>query len=319
MSEKIKKNQSVWNKIAIIAVAVVLIAYTLSVVIVLLWGFMTSLKSVLEFSFVRNVAELPTWKYSKDEILFGNYSLVLSKLNFPTYVSYYSGGELIIHQKTVGFWGMLGNTLLYSGVGALLTTIFPAVVAYMCAKYRYKSSKTIYWFVVITMAIPVIGVYPAELSLLRNLGLFDTFLGFALQKSYFMNMYFLVFFAFFESMSDAYMEAAEIDGASDFRVMVQIMMPLAGKILGSVLLLQFVTFWNDYQTARLYMPTHPTIAYGVWALGQGEQGIHTGDTRLSYVPARVTGCMLLAIPISIIYVAFRDKLMGNLSMGGVKG
>ncbi len=319
MSEKIKNSQSVWNKIAIVSIAVVLILYTLSIAVVLLWGLITSLKSALEFSFVRNVVELPTWKYSKNEILLGNYSLVLSKLTFPTYVSYYSQGKLVIHQKTVTFWGMLGNTLLYAGTGAILTTVFPAVVAYMCAKYRFKFSNIVYWFVVITMAIPVIGVYPSELSLLRDLGLYDTYLGFALQKSYFMNMYFLVFFAFFQSMSDAYMEAAEIDGASDFRVMIQIMMPLAGKILGSVLLLQFVTFWNDYQTARLYMPTHPTIAYGVWALGAGADGIHTGDSRLSYVPARVTGCMLLAIPISVLYATFRDKLMGNLSMGGVKG
>ncbi len=319
MSEKKMKSQSIWGKLVIGAVAVLLIAYTLSVVGILVWGLMTSLKSDFEFTFLGRVIELPSWEYSKDEMLFGNYSLVLSKLTFPTYVSYYSGGELIIHERTVNFLGMLGNTLLYAGSGALLTTIFPAIVAYMCAKYRYKWSKVLYWFVVITMAIPVVGVYPSELSLLRDLGIFDTFIGFALQKSYFMNMYFLVFFAFFESMSDAYMEAAEIDGASDFRVMVQIMLPLAGKIISSVLLLQFVHFWNDYNTARLYMPTHPTIAYGVWALGQGEQGIHTGDPRLAYEPARVTGAMLLAIPISIIYAAFRDKLMGNLSMGGVKG
>ncbi len=319
MAEKTKKRKSTWEKVAVIAVAIVLTAYTLSIAIVLFWGLMTSFKSYLEFSFLKKVVEFPTWKVSKNEILFGNYALVFDKLTFPTYVSYYSSGNLVTHQKTVGLGGMLVNTLLYAGTGAILTTIVPAVVAYMCSKFKFKFSKGIYWFVVIAMAIPVIGVYPAELSLLRNLGLFDTYLGFALQKSYFINMYFLVFFAFFEGMSDAYMEAAEIDGASDFRVMVQIMMPLAGKIISSVLLLQFVTFWNDYQTARLYMPTHPTLAFGVWALGSGMEGIHTGSPALSYVPARVTGCMILAIPISIIYAIFRDKLMGNLSMGGVKG
>ena len=163
------------------------------------------------------------------------------------------------------------------------------------------------------MTIPTVGIYPSEITLLRNLGLYDTMIGIYIQKFSCYGMYFFVFHAFFESIPDTYSEAAEIDGASQFTIMVRIMMPLAVKMIGTVMLIQFIHLWNDYQTAYLYLPSYPTLAYGVWYVN------FQGGGELGRTPVRVASCMTLAIPVLIIFSFFKDKIMGNVSMGGIKG
>lgn len=322
--DKVKKSRykmSVGGKIVVGVICAILVAYTFSVLFMLLWGLNTSLKNYMEIDIMHNYMGLPSLEYSKKELLFSNYSSVFKYLKFqPSVATFYSNGVLVKHKYSASFLGLLVNTLIFAGGGAILTTIIPAIVSYMTAKYKYKFSRIIYWFVVITMTIPVIGAYPSEIAFLRNSGLYDTYGGYLLQKSHFLGMYFLIFYAYFEGLSDSYMEAAEIDGASHFRVMWQVMMPLALKTISSVLLLQFVTFWNDYQTANLYMPSHPTIAYAVWRFslsGQNQAG--TEGAIMMKLPLQIASCMVLAIPITLVYVVFRDKLMGNLSMGGIKG
>ena len=80
----------------------------------------------------------------------------------------------------------------------------------------------------------------------------------------------------------------------------------------TIMLIKFIEFWNDYQTPVLFMPTHPTLAYGVFTMS------HSTDQKLSNDPARLASCMILAIPLLILFIAFRNKILGNVSMGGVK-
>ena len=104
-----------------------------------------------------------------------------------------------------------------------------------------------------------------------------------------------------------------MDGASQLRIMTSIILPLSVKIISTVWLILFVQLWNDYQTPMLYLPTLPTLAYGVYYVTEID---HSGD--LTQTPIKVAGCMLLALPILVIFIFLKDKLMGNVSMGGVK-
>lgn len=148
--------------------------------------------------------------------------------------------------------------------------------------------------------------YPIDDADLENLSIF--------QKSVFGGMYFLVFYAFFETMPDTYSEAAEIDGANYYTILLRIILPLAGKMIATVFLIVFVNYWNDYQTALVHMPTHPTLAYGVYRIAHE---VSSGD--LANIPTRISVCMMLAVPILIVFVIFKDKIMGNISIGGIKG
>ena len=78
----------------------------------------------------------------------------------------------------------------------------------------------------------------------------------------------------------------------------------------TVFLIKFIEFWNDYSTPLLYLPTHPTLAYGVQDMSTN------GD--INKVLERIASCMVLALPITILFIVFRNKIMGNVTMGGVK-
>ena len=123
-------------------------------------------------------------------------------------------------------------------------------------------------------------------------------------------MYFFVFTAFYQSVPDSFSEAAEIDGASQFHILTKIILPLSVKTLSTVFLIQFIHFWNDYQTANLYMPTKPTLAYLVWKM--------TTISDLNEATLRISTTMMLALPILVAFIFLKDKLMGNVSMGGLK-
>ena len=129
----------------------------------------------------------------------------------------------------------------------------------------------------------------------------------------FSNMYFLIFYAAFKSMDFGYAEAAFIDGAGWFTVFFQIYLPLVSTTIGSVALLQFISYWNAYETPMIFIPDIPTLAIGLymfkWTAPPGFKGM----------PYQITACFLLMLPVVILFIIFRDKLMGNLTMGGLKG
>ena len=310
-----RQDSSVLNKVVIVFVCSVLAVYTLSVVLPFVWALITSLKSRMDFLTWENVLGLPSVEWSRDEIFkLKNYTKIFTNFEIKVSANYISGSGKVSYSSTYGLPMLLLNTLIYAGGGCVIATIVPCVVAYMCAKYHYKFSKIVYAVAVLIMSIPIIGAYPSELRLLRQLNLFDSFLGNFIQKFNFTGMYFFVFYAFFETLPDSYSEAAEIDGASQWTVMVRVILPLAGKIISTVMLINFITFWDDYQTPLLYLPTKPTIAYGIFQLIRDS----SSSKGFDFVPVKIAGCMILALPVLIIFIALKDKLMGNISMGGLK-
>ena len=69
---------------------------------------------------------------------------------------------------------------------------------------------------------------------------------------------------------------------------------------------------NDYNVPLLYMPTKPTLAYAVFQFSQDY------SNKYSVPPVKIAGGMFLAVPILIIFICLKDKLMGNISLGGLK-
>ncbi len=318
------KNSSIFDRLFVAFISVLLIAYTILIFILIAWAILTSLKSEIDYGWLGNVVGLPSIKNSKNELLFNNYRLIIENLKVYTVLSYDSAliGN-VSKQVLSNFWALLVNTLLYAVVGAVILAGVPCIMAYMCSKYKNKASTIIYFGVIIVMAMPVVGSYVTDIMILRTLGLYDTWIGNWIQKFNFTGMYFLVYYAFFDGISNTYTEAAEIDGASQFRTMVSIIFPLAAKMFLSVALINFVNLWNDYQTLLLYLPTHPTLALGVYYLNSGASSSLVYDNpevkELFFSETiKMAGCIFLALPIFIVFAIFRDKLMGNMSMGGIK-
>ena len=279
----------------------VLLIYTLTMFLLFLWGISASLKTRAEWIYDRVwFPDGPPWKWG-----WSNYKDVLSA--FFVEVTKEGVGKVRIKML-----GLLINTLLYSGVSAVVITAAYCITAYLVAKYNYWFSKVVYTFVLRTMVIPIIGSTPATLLVLNQLHIFDTWLGNYITKFNFLGMYFLVFHAAFSGVSNEYYEAATINGANEYQIFFRIMVPLVLPTCNTIFIIKFIEFWNDYQTPILFMPTHPTLAYGVYRMA------FLTENESSRVMHKLASCMLLAVPILVLFIAFRNKILGNVSMGGVK-
>lgn len=333
MNNKNEKRKFKINVYGII-VGTILTLYALSMIFAIGWGVLTSLKYRTDFE-SGNYLGLPSmehWKTVADYVkslkitdpvykdyknfthIFGNFVNAIENVTvFNPEADYYIGLNLERHiQRTPNgsFLGIVTNTLFYVLGSALCGAIAPCIAGYLCSKFKYKFSGFIYAFVIFVMATPIVGNTTAKMLLLQKLALYDTFYGQWIMHFNFVGSNFLIFFAYFKGITDTYGEAAQIDGASYFRIMWRIYVPLASKIFSTIFLLQFVALYNDYMTALYYLPTYPTLSFAIWKI----QSMGKFNSK----PELISAALLLSLPILVIFLAFKNKLMGNISLGGVK-
>ncbi len=279
-----------------IVLLIVLAVYVLSMFTLIGWALITSFKSPNDFR--TNAIGMP-------EKFVWNYTFVYTKF----YVSVLTeSGMEVVYMET-----MFVYSILYSLGCAFFQTLVPCITAYLCARFNYKFSKIVYTAVIVVMILPIVGSLPAELQMAKNTGLYDSIWGLWIMKANFLGMYFLVFYDGFKGLSMTYTEAAKIDGASNMHILLAIVLPLVKNIFFTVMLVNFIGFWNDYQVPLLYMPSYPTVAYGMYNMA------NTRENNLSSVPMRMTGAMLMFIPIFTLFLIFQKRLLGNLTVGGIKG
>ena len=290
-----KKKMSLMNIILLI----LLLIYAFSLIGMIAWGLISSLRDAWDFD------DFPTkLPGSFSELIFDNYETAIK--GFSTKVETENGYE------TVSFLEMIVNTLLYAGGSALMVTIMPCITAYIATNFKFKILNIYYIIVVVCMALPIIGSSASELQMAQALGIYNTIWGMWLMKGYFIGMYFLVFYASFKSLPRGFTEAAEIDGAGNFTIMTKVVLPLVRTTFTTIFLIQFINFWNDYQTPNLFLRKVPTLAVGLFRF--------MGETNIMYSnpPTQMAGSMILLIPILLIYILLQKRLIGSVTMGGLK-
>ncbi len=276
----------------------VLFTYALSLIMPLIWSFLTSFKGRIEYR-LNPVGWPNSWEFLYDDVL-AQFRAPITKNNITTE----DGGTLAI---------MLINSLWYSLGTSFVSTTVSFLVGYIVARFRFKFCEAIYTVVILQMIIPTVGTLPSEIALAQAIGVYNTIHGMLFMKSYVTGLYFLSFYAALRVIPKDYEEAAYLDGAGNFEVMLNIMLPMAAGVFGTILLLNFINFWNDYQTPMIYMPGYPTLAYGLYYLcNVPRNGVD------SSVPSQMAGCMVMAIPLLVLFLICQDKLLNNVSLGGLK-
>ena len=208
---------------------------------------------------------------------------------------------------------MFLNSVLYALGCSFMSVAIPCMASYVVANYKYKICAVISGFVIVSMILPIVGSLPSELQMARSLGLYDNFWGLWIMSGHIRSMYFLVLLATFKALPKDYAEAARIDGGGPFTVFFRIMLPLVRNVFFTIMLIKFIEFWNDYQTPLVYMPSNPTLSYGLYLFR------YNTNTEYFTTPMSLTGCMLVFIPVLIIFLCFRNRIIGNLTIGGIKG
>lgn len=192
--------------------------------------------------------------------------------------------------------------------------IFSSVLtAYVLARFKFRGRNLIYSLAIVVQIIPIFGTEGAAYLIMDRLGLVDNPALIWISAASGFDYTFLIVYSYFVSIDNSYSEAAEMDGAGLFTIFYKIMVPMVIPAILTMWLSAFINLWNDYTTALLYLPTHPTLATGLYnlkALAPFQEG---GIT--TYFAA-----MLVAmIPVFIVFIATQKKIFKINMSGGIKG
>lgn len=307
---KINKKNRLTRKFSPLTVIMLVVLLLFSVILlgVLFWVVMTSFKPATFSGFKSGTKST----YNLPETLhFENYIKVFENF-FIEGVPY---PESVGGTRTVYIGQMFLYSILYCVGCSVIQTIVQCVTAYLCARFKYKLSKIMETIVIVVMTIPIVGSLPAEITLSRDLGLYNHMYGMWIMKANFLGMYFLIFLAAFRSIPMTYTEAAKIDGANNMSIMLKIIFPLVKNVIFTIILINFITYWKDYQTPMIYISTYPTVTYGLFRIIFDS----SSSAGMVSVPIRMTASIIVVLPLVIIFIIFQKRLLGNLTMGGIKG
>lgn len=291
---KKKRHWSVFDGV----IFAVLTIYSLGLVLLLVWALCSSFRTQDSY-----LAKPLSWIKGED-FTFDNY---LTVFDFMRVLVTKNGQQSYVHIETMFLY-----SVLYAGGCAIIQTLVTATVAYLTAKYDCLLSKIVHYSVIFTMVLPIIGNMSSMIQVLRAMHLYDTMLGMYVMKFGYANIYYLIFYAAFKKIPKDYTEYALVEGASHFKIFSRIMMPMVLPLLGTVTLLLFINYWNDYQVPYVYLPSEPTAALGLYA-------VLNVNTSINDTPFKIASGIVVFIPIFIIFLIFKNKIMANIDEGGVKG
>ena len=265
----------------------------LFLIVPLIWGLITSFKTPVEYTVLENVIGLPeNWTIE-------NYLNVFKDMYIDV-----DGFKVTIPE-------MYLNSILYAVGGGFVQAFVTCIVAYTIARIDKPFSKFLYAFVLMVSSLQIVGALPSEIQMSKTLGLYDSMLGMYLMKCHFLNVYFLFFYANAKAIPKTMLEAAEIDGANEWQIFFKIGFPQMRGIFLTVFLLFAIAGWNDYQATMVYLPSYPTISYGVFKF-------FMTTNNLTSAPRTITGCMFLLVPMLVLYITCNKRLLQNVRTGGIK-
>ena len=166
-------------------------------------------------------------------------------------------------------------------------------------------------FAIIIVAVPTVGGTAAAYRLFKVLGIYDSYFALILMGSGGFGFSFMLMLATFDNISWTYAEAGFIDGASDLRVMLQIMVPMAWPTIMTLVVLSVIGTWNDYFSVYMYAPSMPTIGVGIKQLYDNIGGVDASYPQLFAL------MIISIIPAVALYAVFQKPIAASIS-GGIK-
>lgn len=270
----------------------IFIIYGLTLILPVIWLFLNSLKTLRGYQ-TGNSFSMPD---------FGN----LQWVNFR-----YAFKE--IKYDETSFFGMFFNSVWISLLTIFVNVGSSTLTAYALARYRFPGKTFLYSLAIIVQVVPIIGTGGAAYKFMASLGMVNNPLTIWLSWAGGFDFSFVVLYGYFRSISGQYAESAEIDGASQLRVMFQIMLPQALPAIASLMILNFITAWNNYSMPMIYMPKYPTLALGIFSFEKISPFLKNG------IPVYFCSVLLSMVPVLVIFSLTQKMIMTNVTAGGLKG
>lgn len=215
----------------------------------------------------------------------------------------------IWRKSNMGAW--LGNTVLVSAAVTILQVATGSFAAYGFAKVRFPGRDALFLAYVATIAVPWQSYMIPQFVLMSKLHLSDTLWSIIALQAFSAFGVFLMK-QYYESIPDELLDAARIDGMSEYAIYRRIMLPLSVPALASLALLTLVTAWNDYLGPLLYLrsPHLWTIQLGLKSF------INQYNAEYALI---MTGSVLSVLPIAVIFLLGQRYFVEGIATTGLKG
>lgn len=295
-----KSFSSVIAKVLTVFFMALMIIYALSLLVPIFWLITNSFKGYIEYY------QESSFTFPK-KLVFTNYVHVFDLLKYP--ISTPKG------RITLDIWWMTYYSFAYSLGTAIYSVVTLLITSYAIGRYKFWLTKLLYAIGIFVMIFPVVTDGGVGLLLKKSLGIYDNMALTILTSGgcIFTGQYFWIMCSFFEHTGKDYYEAALVDGAGQWKIFIQIMVPLAFPLMTVVFVLSFISSWNSYGVFMFYLPSYANLALGMMNF-QSSASIMRATT-----PEVLAGFVIIAVPLVIMYAFSQKLIVKNLNIGGVKG
>jgi len=203
------------------------------------------------------------------------------------------------------------NTVIVVGVALVLVMLLGAMCAYVLARFKFPGARFIYYSMLAGLTFPIFLAIVPLFFILKNGGLLNTLPGLIMVYVAFA-LPFTVFFlySFFKTLPDDVYEAAVMDGAGDWRIFFQIMLPMARPGIAAVAIFNFLGLWNQF-LLPVALNTDPRR----YVLTQGMAEFASQAGYSVDFGALFAAVVITVVPVLIVYLIFQRRLEGSVSQG----
>ncbi len=223
-----------------------------------------------------------------------------------------SNYKTVLHQQNIltGAVVSVARTVL----GTIFSLVTNALLAYIISRKRFlfRSQLSLFW--VITMYVNG-GMIPT-LVLYRNMNLTNSYAGLIMVYAGSSGLGYLICKGFFDTVPVALREAAKLDGASEARIFFQIVIPMSRPILVYTIISSFLTPWTDFVVAKMILNSGVSSD---WTVAIGLYNMLQKALVNSYFSRFCAGGVLVAVPISILFVIMQKFYVEGITSGAAKG
>ena len=205
------------------------------------------------------------------------------------------------------------NTTIFTLITTACMLLVIIFAAYAFARLQFRGKNLVFTLFLALMMIPNELVIITNFVTISNLGLRNTFTGLIL-PSITSVFYIYLLKENFELIPDELYKAAKVDGTSDLKYLIKVMVPICRPTIVTVVILKVIECWNSYVWPRLI-----TDDQNYFLVSNGIQEIRENGFGRENIPAMMAAVVVISVPLIILYLIFHKQIMEGVSRGGTKG
>ncbi|MBO4949483.1 MAG: carbohydrate ABC transporter permease [Clostridia bacterium] len=205
------------------------------------------------------------------------------------------------------------NTLIFTLVTTALMLIVIIPAAFAFARLDFKGKNFLFTLILSLMMIPNELVVITNYVTITNMDLRNTFTGLIL-PSVMSVFYVYLLKESFSQVPDELYYAAKVDGTSDFKYMMRVLLPICRPTVVTITVLKVIECWNSFVWPRLV-----TDEKNYFLVSNGIQEIRENGFGRENIPAMMAAVVVISVPLVVLFLIFRKKIMEGVARGGTKG